>query len=241
MIDKIKLPKFAIINPMWSLSRSERRYVESLGLLSFLCLVLLFARAITTGVQRYWFIPENLVLAWLGLGFGWLLVKGLQTRSWRSWQNITLSILWLFFLPNTWYVLTDFIHVYPTGEISELFDIVLMSSLVLCGFIMGLTSLLMVHKELLKRIKAAGAYTIIEAVILLASFGIYLGRDLRWSTWDVLTDPSGIIINVSDRVVDPLGHPSAINVTALFFVLLTTIYFGVYRFWQSLPTSKSDK
>lgn len=215
--------------------------MQSLGILSGLCLALFILRIFLTGVGRYWFIPENLLLAWLGLGFGWLLVQNLKSMAWKSWPNLLLSILWLVFLPNTWYVLSDFIHVHPTGEISELYDIVLMGSLVFCGFMLGLTSLFMLHKEFSKRLRGNQAYIVVELVILLASFGIYLGRDLRWSTWDVVANPGSIILNVSDRIINPLGHPRSINTTGLFFVLISVVYAAFYRYFIDEPTGRSGR
>lgn len=214
---------------MLGLSEAGRKTIESLGIMTAICLSLLLYRAIVTSSLRYWFIPENLALAWAGLLFGWLLVKGLRSRRWLSWQNILLGALWISSLPNTWYVLTDFIHVYPTGEISEFFDIVLIISLVITGFALGFISLLIVHRELLKRFSSASAFFIVELVILVSSFAIYLGRILRWSSWDVLTNPGGLLLNVSDRVIDPLGHMHALTFTGLFFVLISGLYFAFYR------------
>jgi uncharacterized membrane protein len=214
---------------MWLRSEAAKRYVESLGLLTILCLVFLGFRAQSTGTTRYWFIPENLLLAWIGLFFGWLLVNQLKIRRWLSWQNIVISIVWLFFLPNTWYVITDFLHVYATGEISELYDIVLMGTLTLTGFMLGFTSLYLVHHQLSKRLTFTQSWLVVEGVILLSSFAIYLGRVLRWNSWDLVSNPSGLIINVSDRVADPLGNPHALNMTGLFFVLISVCYLAFYR------------
>lgn len=219
-------------------SEAIKHYIASMGLLSLLCIGLLCYRAAVTGTTRYWFIPENLALAWVGLGFGWILCEQLRIRRWLSWQNVLLSIAWLFFLPNTWYVLTDFIHVYPTGEISELFDIVLISTLVLNGFVLGFTSLYLLHREFLKRLSKEKCWLLVELVILLSSFAIYMGRVLRWSSWDLVSNTSGLIINVSDRVTDPLGNPHALDMTGLFFVLLSVSYLA---FWQGLMVFKASK
>ena len=221
-------------------SRALKVYIESVGLISLLCLSLFGLRMIVTGTGRYWFVPENLALAWAGLFFAWVLVNRLKTSPWRSWQNIALSVLWLIFLPNTWYVLTDFVHVFATGEISQLFDIVLIFNLVLCGFILGFTSLYLVHRELDKRCSLARSYLLIEIVILISSFAIYLGRILRWNSWDVLSDPGGLVINVSDRIIDPFGHPRSLNMTALFFVLLSVTYFAFYRGVSFIRASKTS-
>jgi uncharacterized membrane protein len=86
----------------------EGRYLLSVGLLSFVCLALLAVRILVTGANRYGFVVENLALAWVSLIFCWLLVKNLARESWLNWKNIILTIFFLAFLPNTWYVLTDF-------------------------------------------------------------------------------------------------------------------------------------
>jgi len=214
--------------------------VESMLLLSLLCLGLLIYRTITTGITRYWFIPGNLVLAWAGLAFGWLLCEQLKNRPWRSWQNISLSVLWLFFLPNTWYLLTDSLHVFPTGEVSELYDVALMACLTLTGFLLGFTSLYLVHKQLVRRLSPARSWLLVELVLFISSFGIYLGRVLRWNSWDIVSNPTGLIINVSDRFIDPLGNPHALDITGLFLVILTVSYIAFWRGLQVFDTSKTS-
>jgi uncharacterized membrane protein len=111
-----------------------------------------------------------------------------------------------------------------------------MSSFVWCCFLMGLISLYLVHKQLLRKFSAHQAYSISEAVILLASFAIYLGRVLRWNSWDVLTNPSGLLINVGDRLANPLAHPSAINITGLFFIFISLSYLA---FWRATKIARS--
>jgi uncharacterized membrane protein len=226
---------------MMLLNEAEKRFSQSVGLLTGLCLVFLVGRLLISGSGRFWFIPGNLALAWLGLIFGWLLAKRLAEKRWKSWQTVSLGVLWLVFLPNTWYVLTDFVHVVNTGEISELYDIITMSLLVGVGFILGFASLYLVHKQLLKRFSEPKTVLLVLLVILIASFGIYLGRDLRWNTWDVVSNPSGLILNVSDRLIDPFGHPRAINVTSLFFVLISGVYFALWLFLRPVSSDSRRK
>ena len=168
------------------LSGIEKRYLQMLSTLSALCLGFFGIRLLATGVSRYWFVPENLLLAWLALSISWILVRQLQRRSWLNWRALSLSILWLVFIPNAWYVMTDFIHVFDTSEISYIYDIAMVSTLTLTGFLLGFTSLFMVHRQIYKRLGAGGSGAVIGIVILLSSFAIYLGRDLRWNAWDIL-------------------------------------------------------
>lgn len=213
-------------------SEVEKRYVQAVGLLSGLCLTLLGLRIVLTGTFHLWYLSWNLLLAWISLALVWILTDQLKKRRWLSWQNVSLSALWLIFLPNTWYVLTDFVHVSAGGEISQLFDIVLMGVLTICGFILGFTSLYLMHKQLHKRLGSRASGIFVALIILISSFGIYLGRDLRWNSWDVVTNPSGVILSVSDRVADPFGHPRAINMTGLFFVLISVMYLAIWIFMR---------
>ncbi len=220
------------------LSEAEKRFVVGVSLLSLLCLGLFIIRLVLTREWRYLFVPENLLLAWLPLILARLLVEQLRHHRWASPQNLLVTFLWLFFLPNTWYVLTDFVHVYPTGEISQLFDIIMIASLVFCGFILGFASLYMVHKQLIKRLSAQATSWLVVLVLLFSSFGIYLGRVLRWNSWDVIKNPGGLLLNVSDRIIDPFGHPRALNITTLFFTLLSVMYLAI---WLVLHPSNRSK
>lgn len=207
-----------------------KRFLLSAGLLSASTLVLLSFRVLLSGTVRYWFIPGNLALAWICPLAAWLLSRNLIAQSWSGWQNILLTFLWLIFLPNAWYVLTDFVHIYPNGEVSQIFDIVLMSLVALTGFSLGIASMMIVHRDLLKRLSEMKSYVFLELAMLVSSFAVYLGRDLRWNSWDVIKNPAGVIVNVSDRIIDPFGSPRALNVTMLFFILVSVVYAAVWIF-----------
>src|SRR4051812_15769465 len=102
---------------------TETRFVRAMVILSGLCLGLWAGRVASTGSLHYAFIPENLVLAWASFLFAWWLKTNLQSQVWSRWNNIILTVLWLVFLPNSWYVITDLIHVPASGQISQLYDV----------------------------------------------------------------------------------------------------------------------
>ena len=219
-------------------SETLSRFLLSVSLLSAATLFLFGFRVLLSGSARYWFIPENLALSWISFLLAWLIHRGIKRRRWSSWQNLALTFLWLIFLPNAWYVLTDFVHIFPNGEVSQIYDIVLMSLLAVTGFSLGLASLFLIHAELLKRISILKSYLLVEVAILVSSFAVYLGRDLRWNSWDVIKNPEGVIINVSDRIIDPFGSPRALNVTLLFFIMVSTIYTAVWLFGRPYITPR---
>ncbi len=189
-----------------------------------LSFVLYAIRAVDAGNFRYWFLLWNLLLAWLPLFFVWWLMRRLISTPWLSIGNIILTLLWLGFLPNSFYVVSDLIHLKSTGEVSLLYDAVLFFSCIFNGFISGFISLYLVHVQLIKRLRRIDAHAIIAAVLVLCSFAIYLGRYLRWNTWDVLVNPAGLLFDVSDRLINPVAHPQAFVTTLILSLLLGCMY-----------------
>lgn len=192
-------------------------------------LLLFVLRSIESQTDRYWFLLWNLFLAWLPILFAYWLTVRLRTFAWLSWQNIALTLLWLGFLPNSFYLVSDLIHLHETGEVSLLYDIVMFTSFIFNAYIAGFMSLYLVHRELVKRTAYRYAYLGIAGVLLACGFAIYLGRSLRWNSWDVLINPAGILFDVSDRVVNPAAHPQSFVTTATFFLLLLSTYAVIWE------------
>jgi uncharacterized membrane protein len=211
------------------LAEAERRLVGTLLISSGVSLLLLAVRVFSADSNRYGFLPFNLALAWLPLLFGWVLCRRLLRHRWQEPINVVLTLLWLGFLPNSFYLVSDLIHLQPTGEISQLFDVVLFVSFVWNGFLLGLISLFMVHGQLRRRVGKAYAYRMVMGVLLLCSYAIYLGRYLRWNSWDTLVNPLGLIFDVSDAFLHPGSHHQAFSVTIMFFFLLMSIYAVTYE------------
>jgi uncharacterized membrane protein len=208
-------------------------------LLSNLVSVVLFGlRVVGTDNTQYWFLFWNLLLAWTPVLFAWLLVGKLKKQIWKEPMPMFLTLLWLGFLPNSFYLMSDLIHLHNTGDIGMLFDIVLFLSCIWNGLLAGMISLVMVHRQLLKRRSTNFATLLIGGVLLLNSFAIYLGRSLRWNTWDLLVSPAGLLFDVSERIIHPFAHPQVFVTTLTFFVLLSSIYFVVWNFVQALTTNK---
>lgn len=207
----------------------QRRLLKTLLLSSGVSIALLLVRVISAGNYEYWFLSWNLLLAWLPLFFSWWLVRMLATTRWLTLGNMALTFLWLGFLPNAFYIISDLIHINETGDISILYDIVMMLSFIWNGLILGYISLYMVHRQLRLRLRRNQADVVVAVVLLLCSFAIYLGRYLRWNTWDVLVNPAGLIFDVSEPFVNPGSHPQAFTTTLMFFVLISSIYVVGYQ------------
>ncbi len=137
----------------------------------------------------------NVFLAMLPLVFA----KGLQTlkTGFRGPLAALLSLLWLFFFPNAPYTVTDFIHenwtsLYDTNRSGSAADFLLWVKFIQIGAGMllstlcGLLSLYIVHRLVLAQKGKRAAGGILAAAFLLGGYGIYIGRYLRFNSWDVL-------------------------------------------------------
>lgn len=133
------------------------------------------------------------------------------------------------FLPNSFYLLSDLIHLQSSGEVSLLYDTALIASFVINGLMLGFLSLYIVHKIAKRYIGSPAAYVFAQFVLLLCGFAIYLGRYLRWNTWDVVMHPVGLVFDVSDRIINPGTHVYTFVVTGVFYVLLGSTYAVLYR------------
>lgn len=166
----------------------------------------------------------NLFLAWLPLVFAWWLVAILKRKLWSSWEALGVSALWLTFLPNSFYMVSDFIHLSEVGQRDLLYDVVMLTSFISVAIVLGICSLYLVHREVMKRFSVRTSSVWLAVTMLLCSFAIYLGRDLRWNSWDILINPGGLLFDVSDRLIHPAAYPEMFLTTGIFLVLLSTFY-----------------
>ncbi len=200
---------------------------------------LLLASGVSAGLYAYgaWrnhslefgYMIWNLFLAWLPFLFSLRLLYVLRHKLWSSWEGLATSVLWLVFLPNSFYMISDFIHIKEFVRHDVVFDIVMFTSFIYTGVLLGFSSLYMVHLQLRRRLDAQAAAAWITVTLLLCSVAIYLGRDLRWNSWDVLTNPGGLLFDVADRLIHPAAYPQMFVAITSFFVLLSSMYYLLWR------------
>ena len=205
------------------------RVLSVLAVGSAVSVTLLIIRMVVAGDTWLSFMVWNLFLAWLPLLFALGLRTNLTTKPWLHWQSIGLSLLWLGFLPNSFYLMTDLIHLQSSGSTSIMYDIAMMLSFILNGLLLGYISAYLVHAQLLKRVSRTQAHLLIALVFLASSFAIYLGRYLRWNTWDVVFNPLGLLFDLSERVINPFVHAQTFVVTFVFFVVIASTYAVLYE------------
>lgn len=197
------------------------------------------AGVISNGNTEHWYLSWNLFLAWLPLLLALWLESILRVKLWSSWPALFVTLLWLGFLPNSFYVISDFVHLTEVPRADIVFDVVMFGSFALNGLILGYLSLFVIHNELRKRLSVRTSGTVVALILLLSSFAIYIGRDLRWNTWDILVSPASLLFDVSDRLINAGAHPQMFSTTASFFVMLGSLYVVILYVVRALRQQKS--
>lgn len=205
------------------------RFIASLLLLAGVPSGLLVIRMVASDSFRYGFMFWNLFLAVVPLMLAWWLTHRVKSHGWRQWQQAVLAFVWVVFLPNSFYLITDLMHVRQNFEADLLFDITMMTGFVFAGAVFGYASVYLVRAALPKKITEIKVYTMAAVLFLAVSFAICLGRYTRWNTWDILLQPAGLLFDVSDKLINPGLHAQTYQTTATLFLVLFAAYAAIYE------------
>lgn len=205
----------------------SRLTLLALVLASGISVGLLLARAAVTGKLQFAFLPWNLLLAWIPLVFAVLVYRLRLRRSKDRLFLLGCALIWFFFYPNAPYLITDLVHLKTRPPIPRWFDLLLMMSFAWTGLFLGYLSLYLMQEVVRGwRGRAAGWYFAL-AMLALGAFGIYLGRFLRWNSWDVVVRPLGLLGDVARRVKFA-NHPEMVAFSLTFFAFSVLIYVTLY-------------
>jgi len=211
----------------WRSARSQ--YLLALATSSLVSLGLFGYGAWRNHSLAFDYLIWNLFLAWLPFVFSLSLLVMLRHKAWSSWEGLLWSFLWLLFLPNTFYMISDFIHLQDLQRVDIVYDTLMFTSFIYSGVVLGFSSLYLVQREFTKRLTKKATTLWVAVVLLICSSAVYLGRDLRWNSWDVLTNPGGLLFDVSDRLIHPTSYPHMLLTIITFFILLSSMYWLTSR------------
>jgi uncharacterized membrane protein len=208
--------------------RNERVVVlAALGLASALCVGLELVRERHFGATGFRFLLWNLLLAWIPLVFA-LVVYDRYRRGAALVRLAPAAALWLLFLPNAPYIFTDFIHLAATPRTPLWFDGVVLSAFSWTGVLLGFVSLYLVHSVVRHRFGVRAGWSTALGALTLTSAGVYLGRFLRWNSWDLLLRPGRRVAEIVPRLTDPAALTRAGAATLLLAALLAATYGAFY-------------
>jgi uncharacterized membrane protein len=211
--------------------RALVKYTLALLIASFVSEALFGYRALHNHSTEFLYLTTNLALAWVPIICVCRLLVVLRSKLWSSYEALILSFAWLIFLPNSFYMITDFIHLEYASTNTVVYDSMMLTSFIFTAVVLGMTSLIAIHMRLLQRLSMRYSNLLIGLTMFVCSVAMYFGRDLRWNSWDVLINPGGLLVDISERVEHITSYPDMIIEILAFFFLLTSIY---YLFWTGL-------
>ena len=169
----------------------------------------------------------NIALAFIGVGFAYLF---LGTK--KGLLKLLFFILWLLFLPNTIYLLTDlqylpeqFMKVNSADKFILVFEYLSLLILGIFTFMFGINPIEKKIKKEFKKDKTAIVLSNI-AINFTISFGVVLGKVERVHSWYVFTDPKGVIES-SIRVLSDQG---LVILIFSFGVIINIVFFYFKKF-----------
>jgi len=143
----------------------------------------------------------------------------------RSWLMVTLSaLIWLLFMPNAPYIVTDIVNLSSQPDAPFWFDIVLFAAFEWAGVFLGLVSLFLMQEIVRKIAGRIASWLFALGVLGLSSFGIYLGRFLRWNSWDVFLNPRLLLGDILATLRYPMAHKETYLFSLIFGFFIVTAY-----------------
>lgn len=209
-------------------SKFQSGLTEMLFNLILFGVLMVIVRVIYTAQFRFVFLLWNLFLALVPMLLTRLMFSGRILLSGRP-MFCLLFVCWLLFIPNSFYLITDLIHLKSDSKLPQWYDLLLLFSFAITGFIIGLMSIR--RMETLFRIvfPLVTPYLFIVPVLFLSALGVYMGRFLRYNSWDVFLGAPELLTDMYSFISNPLGHESAWGMVTSFFVFLLLVYHSFSR------------
>lgn len=193
----------------------------------------------------------NLFLAFIPLALSFWLFRNRKGRA----KELTSPLWWggllvfIAFLPNAPYILTDVIHLvedirhYQSIWVITLVVIPQYLLFIFAGFEAYVVSLINLGTYLRRRGWGQGIIWAELGVHALSAIGIYLGRFQRFNSWDLITR----LDTIAGTVLDDFAQKRPLVLTFLTFVIITGLYWlmktltlGVLLQWRFSRRSQSS-
>ena len=132
------------------------------------------------------YILWNVFLAFIPFVISLILIKLItEKKSTPTFLSVGV-FLWILFIPNAHYIITDLIHVGEIRQVPDIYDAFLLFSGALIGLFFGLYSLSHMEQIIKVRFSNKIASITMPIIFLLIGFGIYIGRFMRFNSYNYI-------------------------------------------------------
>ena len=186
-----------------------------------------WARFQVSGELTYAFLLWNLILAWMPLGFSLLALLFPHNKL----ALLSFGGLWLLFFPNAPYIMTDLIHLRPLAGVPIWYDAIMLFGFALTGLLLGHFSLYLMHELVTRQWGPWIGWLFVLVSVALSGLGVYVGRFLRWNSWDVFHTPLSLLNDLFFNLL----HPALLFRMVVVSSLLSSVFMLVYLLFFALP------
>ncbi|MFD1163859.1 DUF1361 domain-containing protein [Hwangdonia seohaensis] len=198
------------------------------------CIVLLMLRMKLTHSFFYLFLVWNLFLAAVPFAITTYL---LSLPKLNKFALLVWFCVWLLFLPNAPYIVTDLIHLQLSSAPIIWLDILMVSAFAANGLLLFYLSILDMKVILKPFFKDKLLNYGVIFILFLSSFGVYLGRFLRYNSWEILSHSKYLITDILNMIIQPYANKLAWLFVLLFGAFLTV---GLLVFKNLNNTNKNS-
>jgi uncharacterized membrane protein len=223
------------LNPLLAVSQVYKSKTEVERMLLLSCLFSVAMSLVRVAYTNEWMFCW---LIWnLFLGFIPFLISRFVIRrpGWiESHVKFAASfILWLLFIPNSFYIITDLFHLEARSGIPLWFDLALIFSYAWNGLLLGILSLRQMEKMISVKWQAAAPFFIFAMMCLIA-FGVYIGRYLRYNSWDVVTHPFQLAEDIIYLLIHPIRNRFDWSMIVCYTVFMLLLYYSLKKLGREI-------
>jgi len=195
--------------------------------------LLLAFRVKITHSPFYLFLVWNLFLAGIPFAITQLFKMSSTLRSLKIVGFLGFAA-WLLFLPNSPYIITDLVHLHSDRSSLVWLDLFLVFVFAFNGLLLGLLSMLDMFTLIREQYGSRVAKYTLFKVCLLSGYGIYLGRFLRFNSWDITTKPLTLFYQIAHSLKEPNVWLMTFAFGGFLWILFSVLQ-SVVQLWERRP------
>ena len=191
-------------------------------------LLLLAVRIVATHSLLSASLAWNLLLAWIPYGISSWLYRHTGSLKNKGAYAI-LFLIWLLFIPNTFYIITDLFHLRDDRNAPLWYDLLLIFSFAWNGLLLGILSIRAMEKITQVFFPFKYDWTFIYPIMCLNALGVFIGRYLRYNSWDVISDPLDLTTDILRLLLHPILHHNEWAMVISYSLLMTILYVTIKK------------
>lgn len=204
----------------------------------FSCL-LLCTRIAMTGYLTYTFLAWNLFLAFVPYFISeWLVHNTAVLKS--KIKTFVILLWWLLFIPNSFYIVTDLFHLEQFNSAPKWFDLLLIFSFAWSGVLFGILSIMKIETVFQLVTKRKTTMIFVFAIMWLNAFGIYIGRYLRYNSWDIIMQPFSLFNEMLQIIIHPFQNKMEWGMIMVWAVFMTLLYMSIKLMREAFITESNN-